>query len=518
MVPVPVLSPAQAAAWDAAAEAAGIAPAVLMETAGRAVADLLLDRFAAAARAGVLVACGPGNNGGDGWVVARRLHRLGVPVWACPLAGAATPLAGTMARLARADGVRVVAPEGPWPAVGCVVDAILGTGARGAPRDAARTLADRLADLRVPTVAVDGPTGLDLLDGVSHGAHPADLSVTFGGYRRGLLLARDEAGDCVVVDLGFPAADPSWPVLHTLDAALAALPPLPARAHKGTRGRVAVVGGDVGLTGAARLTARAAFGAGAGLVHILAPAPAVEILSTAEPDLQTSVLPFDAPPAGDAAALIGQADVVVVGPGLNRHPSRAGLVSQVLAMARAAVVDADALTVLQGQVGILTSAARERPVVLTPHAGEFRTLFPELAAGAATDPWAAAAEAASRTGATVLLKGVPTVVAGPGALAPVTVAAGNPGLATGGSGDLLSGLIAVFLAQGLPAVDAAALGAQALGQAADLAARGRSARSLRPMDVIEALPGLWRSWELARSLGPAWRPPVLHELPRPLRA
>jgi ADP-dependent NAD(P)H-hydrate dehydratase / NAD(P)H-hydrate epimerase len=152
--------------------------------------------------------------------------------------------------------------------------------------------------------------------------------------------------------------------------------------------------------------------------------------------------------------------------------------------------------------------------VLTPHPGEFRTLFPDLAAQRELDPWGAAASAAERSGAVTLLKGVPTVVAARGRPA-LTVASGNPGLATGGSGDVLSGLIGTCLAQGLEPQIAAALGAQALGRSADLAARRVSARSLRPMDVVAALPDLWREWELLDQAPSVARPPVLLELSRP---
>ena len=139
-----------------------------MESAGRAVAVVLADRYPHLLRAGVLVAAGPGNNGGDGWVVARALHRLEVPVWVAS-AGPGSELRERMARLARAEGVREVAPDGPWPAVGLAVDALLGTGATGAPACRVAALLERLLDLEVPVVAVDGPTGVDLLTGIVHG-------------------------------------------------------------------------------------------------------------------------------------------------------------------------------------------------------------------------------------------------------------------------------------------------------------------------------------------------------------
>jgi NAD(P)H-hydrate epimerase len=187
-------------------------------------------------------------------------------------------------------------------------------------------------------------------------------------------------------------------------------------------------------------------------------------------------------------------------------------------MSRAArvVLDADGLTAVQGRVDELAAACRDRRVLLTPHLGEFRALFPAESAMAAVDPWGAAETAAATVGTTVLLKGVPSVVASAGHSL-TTVAAGNPGLATGGSGDCLAGIAATMLAQGLSPHDAGLGAAQALGGAADLAARRAGARSLRPMDVIASLSDLWREWDRRRTTRPAPRPPVLHELPMPRR-
>jgi NAD(P)H-hydrate epimerase len=181
------------------------------------------------------------------------------------------------------------------------------------------------------------------------------------------------------------------------------------------------------------------------------------------------------------------------------------------------VLDADALVAFQDGVPALREALAGRAAVLTPHPGEFRALFPECDGGREVDPWSAAERAAETVGATVLLKGVPSVIAAPGA-PQLTVAAGNPGLATGGSGDTLAGIAATALAQGLEPARAAAVAAQALGRAADIAARRVAPRSLRPMDVIEALPHLWREWDLLLRLPPAPRPPQLLFLEAPRRA
>jgi hydroxyethylthiazole kinase-like uncharacterized protein yjeF len=154
---LPVLTPEQSSAWDQKAVAAGIDLATLMECAGRAVAAVAAARFPSAIREGVLVAAGPGHNGGDGWVLARTLHRLEVPVWVTGPPGPGAPLRERMAALARAEGVREVAPDGPWPGVGLLVDALLGTGAKGPPRAPLASLLERLLDLDLPLVAVDGP-------------------------------------------------------------------------------------------------------------------------------------------------------------------------------------------------------------------------------------------------------------------------------------------------------------------------------------------------------------------------
>ncbi|HEX5388048.1 MAG TPA: NAD(P)H-hydrate dehydratase [Gemmatimonadales bacterium] len=512
---LPILSPAESVEWDRQAAAAGIALATLMDAAGRATAAVIADRQGPAMSQGVLVAAGPGNNGGDGWVLARALHRVGVAVWVAASSGERSPLRRAAAELARSDGVREVTPDGPWPAVGLAVDALLGTGASGAPRPGIAALLERLHDLSAPIVAIDGPTGVDLSTGTVHGAARADVTITFGGLRRGHLLARDECGDLVVIDIGHPAAPPLPSLVTDADAA-AWLPRLHASDHKGVRGRVVVVGGQPGMNGAVRIAARAAFAAGAGLVHAVAPAETVAALVQGEPDLQTLAHELETPLSKELRQLLERADGVVIGPGLGRAAGRRAFVAAVLECAAAAVLDADGLVAYQGAVDELSRARGDpsRPLVLTPHPGEFRALFPGLAAEREIDPWGAARAAAAQLGCTILLKGVPTVVARPDAPL-LTVAAGNPGLATGGSGDLLSGLVAAALARGVSAEIAAALGAQILGRAADLAARRVTARGMRPTDVIAALPDLWREWEVLRVAPPAARPPVLLSLAAP---
>jgi len=511
---IPVLTPAQSALWDKRAETDGIAVETLMDAAGRASASVIARRYGPALRGGLVVAVGTGNNGGDGWVLARALHRQEVPVWVAALPGEPSKLNARVRSLALADGVREVAPDGPWPTVAIGVDAVLGTGASGAPRAPAEALVQRLRDLRVPVVALDGPTGVDLLTGAAWGPAGATMSITFGAPRRGHLLARDEVGDVVVVDIGLPPPDPAWPMLVTDALAAGWLRPFPAAAHKGTRGRVVVVGGDVGMSGALRMAGRAAFAAGAGLVFGVAPEATTTALAAAEPDLQLRAHPFDRPPTDALLDLASEADAVVVGPGLGRGVGRREFLAPLLLASRRIVLDADGLMAFQGALSAFTALTADRTLVLTPHPGEFRALFPHLAGSLDVDPWTAAEAASEESGAVVLLKGVPSVIARAGR--PTwTVAAGNPGLATGGSGDILSGLCGAFLVSGLDGETAAALGAQALGRAGELAARRATARSMRPMDVVAALPDLWRAWGVLRSMPERAQPPILCELERP---
>jgi len=508
--PIPVLSASEAAAWDAATRTQYRVPSrVLMETAGRAVVQVLVDAMPDAATGGVLIAAGAGNNGGDGWVIARALHAVGIPVWVASVDPKTDDAIDNRA-LARLDGVRELGRQEGWPRAAVAVDALLGTGAAGPAKGDVLVLAQRLAEYGAPILAVDGPTGLDLTSGEAHGPVRAQLTVTFGGPRRGHLLAREWCGKVVVVDIGFPAPDSAWPLLVTDRWAAERLPRLAPQMHKGDRGRVCVIGGADGMSGAALHAARAALAAGAGLVKLVAARETIVAAQAGLPDVLTveSALGETLEPA--VAEAIDWADAVVLGPGLGREPraARASFVAAVVVRRPVpTVIDADALHLIS-EVN-LTPGTRD--LVLTPHLGEFRALAGDaLADEAANDRWSAAGRAAAKLKCTVLLKGVPTVIAdlrGPEHV----VASGNPGLATGGSGDLLAGFIGAFLARGTAPAEAAALGAHLLGRAAELGARQWTARSLRPADVLAALPDVWRAW---REVQPT-RPPVLVQLEAP---
>ena len=511
---VPVLSAEEAARWDAVArEDFAIPSRVLMESAGRAAAAALAREYAARLAQGVCVVCGPGNNGGDGFVAARALAAVGCAVTCVVVDGQPSPDNAANRDLAQMSGCRLVTIGDDWGPCGVVVDALLGTGANGAPRGSMAEAVEKLMRLGVPVVAVDGPTGVDLSDGtVFAPAVRADLTVTFGGFRRGHLLQRSLCGDVVVMEMGFPPPDPRWPGVVTDHWLAEVLPPFRAEMHKGERGRVAIVGGAEGMAGAAVFAAKAAARSGAGLVKICASEATTRAAQAQSPDLMcvTTALGPDLEEA--LVEALRWADAVALGPGLGRGPARDAFARAALRAATGSVlVDADGLYAFRGAVDELRDLLMGKAALITPHRGEFALLFPDLPERARKDPFAAAQEAAHRLGASVLLKGVPTVIASP-RVPPLVSASGNPGLATGGSGDVLTGMAVSWLARGAPGQTAGAAAAHVHGRAAEDIAQHRSVRSLRPDDLLGVLSPLWRSLEEGAQ---ACDPPLLARLDAP---
>jgi len=452
-----LLTPAEMTAADAAAARAGVPGIVLMQAAGRAVAR-------AAQRFGpcrTLVLCGPGNNGGDGYVAARLLAQQG---WPISVAALRPPRAGSDAQKAAMRWHGPTAPFNPAEAarVELVIDAVFGAGLSATmPDDVADTLA-----AAQHVLAVDVPSGLDGETGQPRGrVRAADATVTFFRLKPGHLLlpGRTLCGDMVLADIGLPAsvlqaiAPRAWrngPALWRV--------PLPgALDHKYTRGHVTVLGG-ASMTGAARLAAAAARRGGAGMVSIAATGRA-DVYRAGEPGLIIS-------DASLRELLQDQRRIVwVCGPGLGQDTARAAL-PMLLAAGRRVVADADALGAFAGQPDALAGCA-----VLTPHEGEFAKLFGPVG----SDRIAAVRAAARRVGAVVLLKGADTVIAAPDARVAVNSDA-PPWLATAGAGDVLAGLIAALLAQGMDDWHAAAAAAWLHGRAAVLAVRGMVAEDLLP--------------------------------------
>lgn len=462
-----LLTPAEMARADAAAIAGGVSGMVLMEAAGRAVARAAQSRFRPCR---TLVLAGPGNNGGDGYVAARLLERAGWPV---AVAALAPPRPGSDAARAAARWRGPTVPFVPAEAhrAGLVVDAVFGA---GLTRNLEGAAAETLAAASAPILAVDVPSGLDGETGSVRGFAPqAELTVTFFRRKPGHLLLPGRAlcGELLLADIGLPATvlpDIGPRAFHNRPG-LWSLPVLAQAAHKYTRGHLTILGGDA-MTGATRLAAGAAHRAGAGLVTVAAPDTAAaatyrageaETIVTTEP----------------VAALLGdeRRAVWLLGPGLPPTPATRDALRRVVEAKRAVVADAGALLACADAPDLLGGAA-----VLTPHAGEFARVFGEVGA----DKPAAARAAAARTGAVVLLKGADTVVAAPDGRVAINDNA-PPSLATGGTGDVLAGVIAALLCQGLAPFEAAAAGAWLQGEAARL----HLAPGLVAGDLINLLPG-----------------------------
>jgi hydroxyethylthiazole kinase-like uncharacterized protein yjeF len=454
-----LLSPEEMGRADAASPRLGVAGPVLMANAGRAVARAIQARFRPCR---TLVLAGPGNNGGDGYVAARLLAQQGWPVAVAPLAA---PRAGSDAARTAAHwhGPNVAFSPGEAARADLVIDAVFGA---GLARDVDGVVAETLRAAR-RIVAVDTPSGVDGGSGAVRGYAPqAVLTVTFFRLKPGHLLlpGRDLCGETVLADIGLPAA-----VLDEIrPATFANLPelwPLPrpgSESHKYTRGHVTVLG-SAAMTGAARLAADAARRAGAGMVTIAAQGGGGDIYRTGSPGLIVTEAAL--------AELLPdpRRQVWVCGPGLGADIARATLPA-LLAAGRHVVVDADALTAFAGNPDAFRGAA-----VLTPHAGEFARVF----GPPGSDRLAAARAAAARTGAVVLLKGSDTIIAAPDGRAAINASA-PPWLATAGAGDVLAGVIAGLLAQGLPPWQAAAAGAFLHGAAARIAGPGLVAEDLIP--------------------------------------
>jgi NAD(P)H-hydrate epimerase len=505
---------AGAAAADAAAIAAGIPSRALMRCAGAAAAAEIARRFPDLLASGVVVVTGAGNNGGDGWVVAQWLHVAGLPVRVVECAEPRTPDARAEREAAIALGVAVSRePDSlPYARERIAVDAVLGTGLRAEEPltgEAGKGVAALHAFQRRggSVVALDVPSGLDASTGLHVGAPRCTLTLTFGTVKRGQLAARDRCGEIVALDIGLGAQ------VHAAgDARLAdahwfrsALPPIPADSHKGTRGKIAVIGGARGMAGASVLAARAALHSGAGLVKCVVAPESLPAVQEAAPAALGAAWPSD---EATSRHEIGEwADAVLIGPGLGGDDARAMVERVLRSFAGPVVLDADALNVFAADADALTPLLASREALLTPHPMEFARL---VGNGATVDDvlldrfeWPS--RLAARSGAAVLLKGVPTVVAArTGAV--IVVAEGTPILATGGAGDLLGGIAVTLLAHTGDAALAGALAAFAHGRAA-WSVSARHVRGYTLDDVLRELPEVW-SLE-----SPVARPPVLAELP-----
>jgi len=553
--PLRVTTAVEAAARDHAAIASGVSSFSLMVTAGTRSAEVIMRSYGHALAGGVAVFAGTGNNGGDAYIVAAQLARAGVRVRVLGAGEPRTPDAQRAVSLAREAGGARLTFEPATGREAVLVDGLLGTGHRAGLREpiagfVARMQAHRARGAHV--VALDVPTGLNATTGAcDEGSVPAALTVTYGTIKRGLLLSRAHAGRIVLVDIELGAhvalSDDAW-LLADHHSLAQCLPTVPWNAHKGQRGFLEVVGGGEGMAGAVTLAVRAALASGLGLARAYVAGASVAPLQHVVPqaitrswrlsdDSATSAAPTpaDAADAGSAKA----PTALALGPGLGRTAAAIAVMRETLDAwpTVPVVLDADALNLIAAESGDVAFTLRawcgeEREVVCTPHPLEFARLTGVAASASWADREAALRNFATRSRATILLKGAPTLIATTtiatpsvhGVAAPparviavpparvIAVPHGTTLLATGGSGDMLTGLIGGLLAQGVAAPDAAAVGASVHGIAAELVTeQAGGVRGLVLDDVLRALPQAWR--QIERALLPP--PGVLADLRAP---
>jgi hydroxyethylthiazole kinase-like uncharacterized protein yjeF len=467
--------------------AGGVSSLVLMENAGRGVVEEVVRRYPRGSKAVVL--CGPGNNGGDGFVAARHLRERGYHV-RLALLGKQEDLTRDSKEMARRwdEGIEPMSVECLDNAQ-FVVDAIYGAGLRGPVEGAPAQMIEEVTARRLPVISVDVPTGVDATVGEIKGAaFKAAATVTFFRRKTGhvLLPGRLHCGDVRAVDIGIPNKVLSEVAPRTFandpDFWLRYFPRLKIDGHKYDRGHAVVVSGAMECTGAGRLAARGALRIGAGLVTVATSKAAFYINAAQLTAIMVSV--YDG--AHGLAEMLHDRRItaVLLGPGSGVSHDTCNLVAAVLSSEAAAVVDADGMTSFLDAPPELFNLIKGRsvPVVMTPHEGEFGRLFPDLAnAGSKLERARKAAEA---SGAVIVLKGADTVVAAPDGLAAIAENA-PPWLATAGAGDVLSGLITGLLAQGMAAFDAAAAGVWLHGELGKAFGPG-----LISEDLAELVPGL----------------------------
>ncbi len=489
----------QMAGIDAETIQAGTPGHLLMARAGAGAATVIRDALGGFGGRRIIALCGKGNNGGDGFVISRLARRFGSNV-RCLLFADRERVAGdarTHLDRAEREGVDVTfhdAVPGDLKAelagADAVVDALLGTGLNGPPKGPVAHVIECLREVAPPIFAIDVPSGMDADTGAGCVAAAGD-TITFGQPKFGHFLypGRAACGRLHLVDIGLsPGAIEAQPPIFLNHALGAALPDRDPRAHKGDAGRVILIAGAAGTTGAAALAARASLRVGAGLVTVGAPSSTLDLIEAHSTESMTHPLPelrkarcLARRATGEIDRLLAKADVLAIGPGLGTHHETVDLCRRTLATAKMpAVVDADALNAHTGRPEQLAS---DYPRVLTPHPGEFARLMGR----SVDDPVADARSLADATGATVVLKGAPSVIASGDGWMYINPS-GNAGMATGGSGDVLTGTIAGLIAQGCDADRAACLAVYLHGLSGDVSATRTGQRGLIAGDIVDALP------------------------------
>jgi NAD(P)H-hydrate epimerase len=483
---------------------------VLMERAGEGVVTHLEEQYGLPRGKAVTIFCGKGNNGGDGFVVARLLHRRHALVrvfMLAPLADLTRDAAVMYRRFVRAAGRSAVKPfrsadqvRGVLASSDFVIDALLGTGISSGVTGLYREAIDVINQANRPVIAVDIPSGIHADSGAVLGrAVRASMTVTFGLPKLGLVVGSgiDHAGIVRIVDIGIPPAYvetiESRIVLISRKAVMDTLPPRQPSSHKGTFGHAGIIAGSPGKTGAAALAALAALRVGAGLVTVATPSSVNDVLEAKLLEAMTLPLPETkartlARSSLDRVVAFMQArTAVAIGPGLSTHPETVELIQALMKhLDRPTVLDADALNALTGRTALLTEC--KIPPIITPHPGEMARLEVDATTQTVNADRIGTAQRFSRErGVFVVLKGARTVVARPDGLAAVCPT-GNPGMATAGTGDVLTGMVVGLLAQGLSSWDAACTATYVHGFAGDLASQQLGQAGMLARDLIAQIP------------------------------
>ena len=493
----------------------GIPGIVLMETAGSEIVRSVDRHYPTAHRIGIFV--GKGNNGGDGLVIARQLAHAGREVYIILVSpeDSFTGEAQTNLDIVKNLGLNIQDVNDAilhLNTLGCelLIDTIFGTGLHSEVREPISTIINEINNLSIPILAVDLPSGLDADTGKPLGTCvKADRTITIGLPKRGLLLhpGAELAGQLEIVDIGFPKQvidaqkiNVNW---TTKKDAANFLPPRTSDSHKGSYGRVLVVAGSTGMTGAASLTSEAALRSGAGLVTLAIPKSLNAIMEVKLSEVMTLPLPEteDGSLADSAAqAILEYAErnksILAIGPGLSQHPETVALVHQLIkenieqSLDLRMVIDADGLNALAKAKEHISMLGMD--AVLTPHLGEMARLTDTPIPTLATDRIGVSEEFTKKYGLTLVLKGAPTITSYPNGRVWIN-STGNPGMSTAGMGDVLTGVIAGIMAQKVQSAHAATLGVYLHGLAGDIAAETVGMHALVAGDVLETIPQTFSS-------------------------
>ncbi len=490
----------------------GIPGLILMENAGRAVAERVIEIVKSHPFPRVVIICGKGSNGGDGMVCARHLNRRRIDTKVFLLgrkrdakgdARTNIDITSNFVPVVEISTATLNKIKSELESATLIVDAIIGTGVKGKLASPASNVIEMLSRQNKPVICIDVPSGLDadngsLCDVCVRGTE----TVTMGFAKPGLFVNEgpDYSGRVTVADIGIPATlvknVKSGISLLSEGEIASILPPRPQNAHKGMMGTVFVLAGSIGYTGAAVLSSEGAIRSGCGLVILGIPRTLNAVLETRLTEIITKPLPeTDSVTLGlgveeQIAEILEEADAVAIGPGIGRHSETSALVKKLmLTIEKPVVIDADGINGLGGDLQILSR--RPAPTVITPHPGEMAHLTGKSVEAIKNNPIGISKEVASKCKTVVVLKDARTVIAAPDGQVFINPT-GNPGMASAGCGDVLSGMIAGFIAQGLNILDAAKSGVFLHGLAGDIAAESKTQEAMIAGDLIESFPAAFK--------------------------